>query len=84
MVVLSQLQSRIRTENPMSGKNGPGKYDPEATGILLATQAECVLLLVVRGDRGSGFSVSCSNEAIMPFLPRMLRELADSCESADN
>jgi hypothetical protein len=68
----------------MSGKNGPGKYDPECSGVLVHTQAECVLLLVVRGDRGSGFAVACTNEALLPFLPRMLRELADSCEGADN
>ena len=58
---------------------GPGKYDDLAT--LVAHQAEAlgVILVVIGGNKGSGFSV----QAVGPIaheLPSLLRNLADSIE----
>lgn len=68
----------------MSGKNGPGKYDPECTSVLVATKAVCVVMLVIHGDRGTGFSVTSQSPEVLTQLPEVLRHLADSIEGADN
>jgi hypothetical protein len=39
---------------------GPGKYDQVCTEALETAQAECVLLIILNGNRGSGFSVNSS------------------------
>jgi len=59
---------------------GPGKYDAEVTLVREATHAQGVLLLVFRGDRGTGFS------AQLPFdmtiaMPALLRDMAQQIEA---
>lgn len=55
---------------------GPGKYDDLCTFVREHTQAEGAIVLVFRGNLGSGFSVQAP-EAMMPYLPDMLRQMAD-------
>jgi hypothetical protein len=58
---------------------GPGKYDPECTDIRTRDQAEGVILIVIRGVKGSGFSCQATPE-ITFSLPQILRNIADDIE----
>lgn len=58
---------------------GEGKYDAECTSAREATNAEGLLLVVIDGERGSGFSCQCSAE-ILVRLPAALRHMAASIE----
>ena len=58
---------------------GPGKYDPEAQGVREATHAQSVMLIVINGDRGSGFSVQ-SDLTTLARLPTMLRFMAEEID----
>lgn len=64
----------------MSG--GPGKYDDLCTAARDGAKAKGAILLVVEGDRGSGFSVQAPLRIIVS-LPNILRTMADQIE-ADN
>ena len=55
--------------------NGPGKYDDAATVARESTKADGVILLVIRGEKGSGFSVQAPLDVIME-LPTMLESIA--------
>ena len=59
---------------------GPGVYDDEATMVRESTSAQAVALIVVRGDRGSGFSCQAMEDVILD-LPAVLRSLADQIEA---
>lgn len=59
---------------------GPGEYDSESVRVLLHTDAQAVVLLVVGGRRGSGVSVNAVNPAALDRLPTMLRSVADQIE----
>ena len=59
---------------------GPGVYDDEATQARESTHAQAVALIVVRGDRGSGFSCQAQEDVILD-LPAVLRSLADQIEA---
>ncbi len=54
---------------------GPGKYDDEATWVRKATKATGVVVIVVHGTRGSGFSVQMPRPAL-DALPDVLEKLA--------
>jgi len=56
---------------------GPGKYDPLATYVRESTHARGVVLLVVGGSHGSGFSVQ-GDQAVQMSLPDMLERMAAS------
>jgi UDP-N-acetylglucosamine:LPS N-acetylglucosamine transferase len=58
---------------------GPGKYDVFATMTRNATSAEGVIVIVLGGSKGSGFSVQASPE-VTQRLPEMLRMVADEIE----
>jgi hypothetical protein len=58
---------------------GPGKYDDVATMALRETRASGVIVIVVGGDRGSGFSVQAV-EGVALDLPQILRTMADQIE----
>lgn len=63
---------------------GPGKYDKETTMVMEATNAQGVVLIVIGGDRGDGFSVQATLEvtlALPMILPMMLRSIADQVEA---
>lgn len=58
---------------------GPGKYDDACTEVREKTKADAVVLLVMGGEKGSGFSCQAPiNVAVN--LPKMLRKMADEIE----
>jgi len=59
---------------------GPGLYDSECTLMRETTQAESVILIVVRGWNGSGFSVQTTDKQFADKLPGLLRTIADQIE----
>lgn len=58
---------------------GPGKYDAECTRLMVEEHAEAVLLIVIGGKRGAGFSCQATPEVAFS-LPRILRQVADEIE----
>lgn len=60
---------------------GPGKYDEVATAAREAAGAQAVILIVLNGAHGSGFSVQAVGEDISTRLPALLRTVADGIES---
>jgi hypothetical protein len=54
---------------------GPGKYDDEATFVRALTSAACVGLIVIGGNRGTGFAVQGTPEFVLA-LPDLLEALA--------
>lgn len=61
----------------------PGKYDAECATVQLTTDAHTVILVVVGGDRGDGFSVVSRDPDAGKKLPHMLRNMADQIEGKD-
>lgn len=59
---------------------GPGKYDKECEEILLRDHADVVLVIVIGGKRGDGFSLSGVNPFVIPNIAAILRHVADSIE----
>jgi hypothetical protein len=59
---------------------GPGKYDDETTLVQKATNAAGVVLIVIDGNKGQGFSVQATL-AVTLSLPEMLRDIADKLEA---
>ena len=59
---------------------GPGVYDDEATQARERTHAKAVVLIVAKGDRGSGFACQATEDVILD-LPAVLRSLADQIEA---
>jgi len=62
---------------------GPGKYDDLATAAREAAGARAVIVIVVGGNKGSGFSVQTEPGLVLP-LPALLRTIADEIESASS
>ena len=58
---------------------GPGKYDRTTTMVRNVTQARGVVVIVVDGLRGSGFSVQATAD-IVKDLPNLLRHVAEQIE----
>jgi len=58
---------------------GPGKYDDLATYVMEETDADVVLVVVLNGSRGSGFSVQALAGGTL-LLPALLRMIADNIE----
>jgi hypothetical protein len=63
---------------------GPGKYDGEATWVQARTQAHGVLLMIIEGNKGNGFSIASfdiqATLEITLSLPKLLREMANQIE----
>jgi hypothetical protein len=59
---------------------GAGKYDHLATHVREASKAEAVIVIVLNGDQGSGFSVQATRD-ITPQLVGLLRRVADDIEA---
>lgn len=57
---------------------GPGKYDDAATAAR-EKSGGAVILMVLEGNHGSGFSVQSPAEVIA-FLPDILRDVANKIE----
>ena len=56
---------------------GPGVYDVECTVVRERTRAAGVLLLVIEGDRGNGFSAQFTHPTLVGAIPQLLRQIAD-------
>lgn len=54
---------------------GPGRYDEHCTNVRKATGAKGVILLVLDGQDGTGFSVQAEFD-ITEILPTLLRDVA--------
>ena len=68
---------------PIQKDLGAGKYDVPAQIIAEATEAECVLVIVLGGKRGNGFSVCARQPAVITQeIPGILRDVADQIEHA--
>ena len=61
---------------------GPGKYDAECTIVRERTHAEVVVVIVLNGDRGAGFSVQALPGAQLAVLADLLRNTADQIEAS--
>lgn len=59
---------------------GGGKYEDMATYVRLNTQAEGVVVMVINGTHGEGFSVQAT-AAVLLNLPSLLRQVADGIEA---
>ena len=59
---------------------GPGKYDHLATFVRQQTDALAVILIVLDGDKGAGFSVQARGDVALS-LPALLRRVADDIEA---
>lgn len=55
---------------------GPGKYDEQATALRHRTKAHSVVVIVIGGERGSGFSVQTESPTFAHALPALLRDMA--------
>jgi hypothetical protein len=55
---------------------GPGKYDAECTAARESARAVAAILIVVEGDRGTGFSVQTLEPDLIRVLPTMLEVMA--------
>lgn len=60
---------------------GPGKYDDQATRVREETEAEGVMVVVVNGNLGGGFSVQGPID-FQIGLPDVLRFMADQIEGS--
>jgi hypothetical protein len=62
---------------------GPGKYDDLTTHVRETTNAQAVVLIIVDGNRGNGFSVQSTQRFVDGgVLVKLLRDMADEIEEA--
>lgn len=59
---------------------GGGKYEPEARQVIESSKAQAVLVIVLAGDRGTGFSIVSTDPRIMAGVPPVLRNVADQID----
>jgi hypothetical protein len=59
---------------------GGGKYDDAANLARLTTEAQFLILLVIGGNRGEGFSIQTTDVRYLKSAPGMLREIANQIE----
>ena len=59
---------------------GPGKYDDLATIVREQTNAQAVIVVVIGGTLGNGFSVQ-AREGVVLKIPALLRMLANTIEA---
>ena len=55
---------------------GPGKYDDLCTRVKAESKAEAVIVIVIKGVRGSGFSLQTDNPMVIINLPDVLQTVA--------
>ncbi len=59
---------------------GPGRYDDLATYVREKTDAECVVVIVFGGDKGSSFSLQATETVDRGAVVEALRSLASDLE----
>ena len=58
---------------------GPGKYDDLTTYVREKSEAHGVIVIIVGGNKGEGFS--CQADIVtLSLLPKMLRDVANQIE----
>jgi hypothetical protein len=60
---------------------GAGKYDATCSAVLIATEAEGVVLIVLNGVNGTGMSVNTTDAGLRKKLPDLLRVTASMIEA---
>ena len=60
---------------------GPGKYDDICTQVRKASGAQGVVLMIVDGTHGHGFSIQVATRDIQHEIAGMLRQAADQIEA---
>jgi hypothetical protein len=59
---------------------GPGKYDDLATYVRETAQANGVAVIIIGGNKGSGFSIQNADASLTEAMPMLLRRIADEIE----
>lgn len=59
---------------------GKGKYDSEATELRKRVKADAIIVIIINGEKGHGFSCQLPLE-IAPKMPLVLRMVADQIEA---
>jgi hypothetical protein len=59
---------------------GPGKYDELCTYVMDKSDASAVIVIVLGGNAGSGFSVQSIHPMVEDSMPSLLRAVADQIE----
>lgn len=62
---------------------GPGIYDDLCTKAREESDADVTILIIMGGNRGSGFSVQARDEKIMKFVPSMLEIIAEEIRNPE-
>ena len=60
---------------------GGGKYELEALHARKVTDADGLVLIVMNGIKGHGFSCAFANPELAALLPAALRSVADQVEA---
>ena len=55
---------------------GTGKYRSEAEALLTMHRAEAIVVCVIGGVRGTGFSLAVMDQTVMQEIPAALRIIA--------
>ena len=61
-------------------QHGRGKYDEFVTQVRNATDADLVIVVVLGGTRGHGFSVQCIDPILEKQVPALLRLIATNID----
>jgi hypothetical protein len=56
--------------------NGPGKYDAACTIARESTDASAIVLIVIEGNQGNGFSIQTKYPLLIEGLPGILEDMA--------
>ena len=59
---------------------GPGKYDDLCTYVRENTEARAVVVIVLGGNNGSGFSVQAHGDVVLE-VAQLLRSVADQMDA---
>lgn len=59
---------------------GAGKYDALCTYVRVQSRAQAAIVMVINGNKGSGFSVQSEIPVPPAMLADMLREMANDIE----
>lgn len=63
---------------------GMGKYDDLCETAHVAAKATLTLLIIVGGEKGDGFTATCSDLRYLELIPGILRQVADDIEKTNN
>jgi hypothetical protein len=61
---------------------GPGKYDELCTLVREQAKARAAIVIIIGGDKGSGFSVQAEDTQASAVLPDLLENMAKQIREA--